>query len=117
MAILTRATCSAQPMAGQFCSTGTARVGVIGSGILSSCTMPSVGSGTTEELGALANTYGWEIRDWEGLDTLIATRELSGLASYVRTAPDKPFSRHELAHRVDTLRRGEASARWNAPAS
>jgi hypothetical protein len=72
---------------------------------------------TTEELDALAAAYGWEIRDWEGLNTLIATRELSGLASYVRTAPDKPFSRHELAHRVDTLRRGETTARWNAPAS
>ncbi len=67
------------------------------------------------ELDALADTYGWDIRDWSGLDTLIAIREITGLAPYIRSAVANQASATELAHRLDTLQRGLTTARWTPP--
>jgi aminoglycoside phosphotransferase (APT) family kinase protein len=61
--------------------------------------------------------YGWDPRDWPGLATLIAIREISGLSTYIRNAPAQPFARRELAMRISTLQAGDHAARWNRPRS
>lgn len=68
-----------------------------------------------EDLDAFAAAYGWDVREWPGLDTLISIREITGLSPYIRAARDKPFARQELAHRLRTLRDGETGARWHSP--
>jgi aminoglycoside phosphotransferase (APT) family kinase protein len=70
-----------------------------------------------DELAAFAEAYGWDVRDWADLDTLISVREISGLSPYIRTASVKAFSRQELAYRLDTLRAGDLGARWRSPSS
>jgi aminoglycoside phosphotransferase (APT) family kinase protein len=69
-------------------------------------------SATRDDLDSFAAVYGWDIRDWPGLGTLIAAREISGLSAYIRTAPRKPATREQLAYRLDTLRRNDVTARW-----
>jgi Ser/Thr protein kinase RdoA (MazF antagonist) len=68
-----------------------------------------------EEVDGFGAAYGWEPRDWPGLPTLLAIREVSGLSPYIRNSPAQPFARRELAMRVSTLQAGEHSARWNRP--
>jgi aminoglycoside phosphotransferase (APT) family kinase protein len=70
---------------------------------------------TRADVDRAAEDYGWDIRTWPGLDTLISVREISGLGSYVRTAAVKPASKHELAFRIATLRAGDISAAWHSP--
>ncbi|MGW1974123.1 phosphotransferase family protein [Streptomyces sp. NPDC001889] len=65
---------------------------------------------------ALAAAYGWDIREWEGLDTVISSRELTGLSPYIRTAADRAFARDELARRVHMLQGGDTTTRWTSPA-
>jgi len=73
------------------------------------------GRATKDDLDAFASSYGWEIRDWPGLDTLIAIREITGLSPYIRTARTKPFSRQQLAYRLKTLQANDRAARWESP--
>jgi len=73
------------------------------------------GRATDEDINAFTSSYGWDIHNWPGLETLIAVREITGLSAYIRTAPYKPFTREQLAYRLDTLRRGDATARWQSP--
>jgi len=73
------------------------------------------GRGSAGQLDEFADAYGWDIRPWPGLDLLVAIRELSGLSPYIRTASVKEFSREELAHRMDSLRKGDSAARWSSP--
>jgi len=68
-----------------------------------------------EDLERFGAVYGWEPRDWPGLATLVAIREVSGLGTYIRNAPAQPFARRELAMRITTLQAGDQSARWNRP--
>jgi aminoglycoside phosphotransferase (APT) family kinase protein len=63
-------------------------------------------------IDAFAAAYGWDIRTWPGLDTLIAVREIWGLRPYIRTADNRPHYRQQLAHRLDTLQAGDTQARW-----
>jgi aminoglycoside phosphotransferase (APT) family kinase protein len=63
-------------------------------------------------LDAFAAAYGWDIRTWPGLDTLIAIREIWGLRPYIRTARDRPDYKQQLAYRLDTLQSGDTQARW-----
>jgi hypothetical protein len=67
------------------------------------------------DLDRFAEAYEWEPRCWPGLPTMIATREITGLSSYIRTAATKPFSHRELGRRLDSLRAGDSTARWNTP--
>ncbi len=73
------------------------------------------GRPAASDLDAIAACYGWDIRDWPGLDTLIAIRELSGLSPYIRTAPAKPAARREVTWRLETLMTGDTKARWQPP--
>ena len=70
------------------------------------------GSATDDDLDAFAAAYGWDIREWAGLDALIAAREISGLSAYIRTAPGKPATREQLSYRLGTLRQNNVTARW-----
>jgi aminoglycoside phosphotransferase (APT) family kinase protein len=70
---------------------------------------------TGEDIDAFTAAYGWDVRDWHGLGNLIATREITGLSPYIRTAAATPFSREQLAYRLKTLRSGDVTARWESP--
>lgn len=72
---------------------------------------------TKDDLDRAAQVYGWDIRSWAGLDTLIAVREITGLGSYIRTAAVKPGTRDELAHRIATLRARDTLTPWHSPQS
>jgi aminoglycoside phosphotransferase (APT) family kinase protein len=73
------------------------------------------GRASREDLDAFAAAYGWDVREWPGLETLIAIREITGLSPYIRTARERPFARRELACRLRTLRGGDTAARWHSP--
>jgi hypothetical protein len=73
------------------------------------------GRPSANDIERFTATYGWDVREWPGLDTLIAAREISGLSSYIRTAPSRSFARKQLAHRLHTLRHGDVMARWESP--
>jgi hypothetical protein len=64
---------------------------------------------------AFTAAYGWDIRGWPGLDTLIAIREITGLSPYIRSARDRPFSSQQLAYRLRTLQAGDTTTRWESP--
>jgi aminoglycoside phosphotransferase (APT) family kinase protein len=68
-----------------------------------------------DDLAEFADAYGWDIRTWDGLETIVAVREVSGLSAYIRTTPTKPFAREELQRRVRDLREGRESALWRRP--
>lgn len=70
-----------------------------------------------EDVEGFGAAYGWDIRDWPGIETLVAIREVSGLSPYVRNTPAQPFARRELALRISTLQAGDQFARWNRPGS
>lgn len=67
------------------------------------------------DLDRCAQSYGWDVRDWNGLETMIRAREVRGLSAFIRTAAAKQTSRNELTHRIETLRRGATTARWSPP--
>ncbi len=67
------------------------------------------------DLEGFTAAYGWDARDWQGLDTLVAVREITGLSPYIRTARAKPFSREQLVHRLSTLQDRDTAARWQSP--
>lgn len=64
-------------------------------------------------IDAFAAAYGWDIRTWPGLDTLIAVREIWGLRPYIRTARYRPSYSQQLAYRLHTLQSGNTQARWD----
>jgi aminoglycoside phosphotransferase (APT) family kinase protein len=78
-------------------------------------TSKRLGYPPSADVDGFAITYGWDPRDWPGLDTLVAIREVSGLSTYIRNAPAQPFARRELAMRISTLQASDHSARWNRP--
>ena len=50
--------------------------------------MPCADRPDERGLDEFAEAYGWDIREWSGLESVIAVREISGLAPYIRTAAD-----------------------------
>lgn len=70
------------------------------------------GWGGRDGIDAFAAAYGWDIRTWPGLETLIAVREIWGLRPYIRTALDRPSYGRQLAYRLHTLQSGDMQARW-----
>lgn len=75
------------------------------------------GRPTDDEIDRFVASYGWDLRGWPGLPTLVAVREISGLSPYLRTAKSKPFSARELAHRLDTLQRRDTVTLWKSPSA
>ncbi|MGQ0775122.1 MAG: phosphotransferase [Pseudonocardiales bacterium] len=60
-----------------------------------------------------ADAYGYDIRNWEGVDVLRQIRELSTLPALIRLADTDPESAQELDHRLDSLQRGDITVRWH----
>jgi Ser/Thr protein kinase RdoA (MazF antagonist) len=73
------------------------------------------GEPSAADVDIFAEAYGWDARQWPELFSMIAIREVTGLSSYIRTSTVKPFSRHELARRVRSLREGDTTTWWNLP--
>jgi aminoglycoside phosphotransferase (APT) family kinase protein len=71
------------------------------------------GQAGTDGIDAFTAAYGWDIRTWPGLGTLIAIREITGLAPYIRSARDRPGYGQQLAFRLHTLQSGDMQARWD----
>lgn len=67
------------------------------------------------EIRDFTDTYGWDVSDWAGFETLIHLREITGLSPYIRKAPHQGRARQELARRLATLQKGDSAARWNPP--
>jgi aminoglycoside phosphotransferase (APT) family kinase protein len=68
-----------------------------------------------EDRDAFNRAYGYDITAWPGFPVLREMRDIHTLGSFIRLADrgnEKAAS--ELAFRLDTLRRGDADARWNA---
>lgn len=63
---------------------------------------------------AFADAYGYDITTWPEWVILRDMRELHSLGSYIRVAPAKPVAAAELQHRIQTLRSGDRTRRWNA---
>ena len=78
-------------------------------------TSQRLGYPSPEDVGGFGTAYGWDPRDWPGLATLVAIREVSGLGTYIRNAPAQLFARQELTMRIHTLQAGDHAARWNRP--
>jgi Ser/Thr protein kinase RdoA (MazF antagonist) len=67
------------------------------------------------ERDAFATAYGYDVTAWSGFPVLREMRDLHTLGSYVRLADagnERPAA--ELDFRLDTLKRGDADAQWNA---
>ncbi|MEU2021877.1 aminoglycoside phosphotransferase family protein [Streptomyces sp. NPDC016469] len=70
---------------------------------------------SSAELDDFSRGYGYDIRNWPGLPVLCGMRDLHTLGTYMRRADDGDASAAgEFAHRIDTLRRGDTDARWEA---
>ncbi|WP_158578552.1 phosphotransferase family protein [Spongiactinospora rosea] len=67
------------------------------------------------EVEAFTRAYRWDVREWPGLETLIAIREISGLSAFIRAAAVREPARREVAHRLAALRDGDTEARWHPP--
>lgn len=72
---------------------------------------------TDQEIEEFTTAYGWDIRNWDGFETLLRIREISGLSPYIRRAPTQQTLRAEVTHRLATLRQGDDHARWNPPST
>ncbi|GAA3464332.1 phosphotransferase family protein [Saccharothrix longispora] len=69
---------------------------------------------TTAELNRFAQAYGYDLRDWTGLPTLRAIRDLHTLGSFIRRA-DRGDSEAatELRRRLHVLRQGGPTRTWH----
>lgn len=60
-----------------------------------------------------ADAYGYDLRDWDGVDVLRQIRELSTLPALIRLAGTDPDSATELDHRLDSLQQGDPTIHWH----
>lgn len=66
------------------------------------------------KLDAFTRAYGYDPRAWEGLPVLIAIRDLHTLGSFIRRADTGDAqAAMQLQHRLDTLRSGDTTTRWD----
>ncbi len=67
-----------------------------------------------QELRAFATAYGYDVTLWPGFSLLIEMRSLHTLGSFIRlAAAGSESAQTELAHRIYTLKAGQADARWH----
>ncbi|MFD8833461.1 phosphotransferase enzyme family protein [Streptomyces griseofuscus] len=65
-----------------------------------------------EAYDTFTETYGWDVREWEGCSVLRGARETASCAWVSQHAPSNPKALAELRRRVASLRDGDESVRW-----
>ncbi|MEV7505493.1 aminoglycoside phosphotransferase family protein [Streptomyces sp. NPDC093018] len=65
-----------------------------------------------ESYDAFTETYGWDVREWEGCSVLRGARETASCAWVSQHAPSNPKALAEFRRRVASLRDGDESVRW-----
>ncbi|WP_211222414.1 phosphotransferase [Actinokineospora enzanensis] len=69
---------------------------------------------TAADLDEFAAAYGYDLRDWSGLDTLRGLRDLHSIGAFLlRAAAGDRFAHDEVTHRLDVLRRGDPTTPWH----
>ncbi|MFJ5995342.1 phosphotransferase enzyme family protein [Streptomyces sp. NPDC092370] len=61
---------------------------------------------------SFADTYGWDVRAWEGCGVLRGARETASCAWVAQHAPSNPKALAEFERRVRSLREGDETVRW-----
>ncbi|MFI9585713.1 phosphotransferase enzyme family protein [Streptomyces sp. NPDC052236] len=61
---------------------------------------------------SFTETYGWDVRAWEGCTVLRGARETASCAWVAQHAPTNPKARAEFRRRVASLRDGAPEVRW-----
>ncbi|CAM5588601.1 Aminoglycoside phosphotransferase domain-containing protein OS=Streptomyces glaucescens OX=1907 GN=SGLAU_26180 PE=4 SV=1 [Streptomyces glaucescens] len=65
-----------------------------------------------EAYDAFTETYGWDVRAWEGCAVLRGARETASCAWVAQHAPSNPKALAEFERRVASLRDGDETVRW-----
>ncbi|WP_371599837.1 phosphotransferase enzyme family protein [Streptomyces sp. NBC_00564] len=65
-----------------------------------------------EAYESFTETYGWDVREWEGCSVLRGARETASCAWVAQHAPANPKALAEFERRVASLRDGDESVRW-----
>ncbi|MFK0128294.1 phosphotransferase enzyme family protein [Streptomyces nigra] len=58
------------------------------------------------------DTYGWDVREWDGWAVLRGARETASCAWVAQHAPSNPKALEEFRRRVASLRDGDETVRW-----
>ncbi|MET9080464.1 aminoglycoside phosphotransferase family protein [Streptomyces sp. NPDC004237] len=66
----------------------------------------------SEAYDSFTETYGWDVREWEGCGVLRGARETASCAWVAQHAPSNPKALAEFERRVASLRQGDESVRW-----
>ncbi|MEU6658384.1 aminoglycoside phosphotransferase family protein [Streptomyces sp. NPDC046821] len=61
---------------------------------------------------AFTQTYGWDVREWDGCAVLRGARETASCAWVAQHAPTNPKALAEFERRVASLRDGDPTVRW-----
>ncbi|MEU0085214.1 aminoglycoside phosphotransferase family protein [Streptomyces sp. NPDC006274] len=61
---------------------------------------------------AFTETYGWDVREWDGCPVLRGARETASCAWVAQHAPSNPKALAEFRRRVGSLRDGDPEVRW-----
>ncbi|MEU5362156.1 aminoglycoside phosphotransferase family protein [Streptomyces sp. NPDC005925] len=61
---------------------------------------------------SFVETYGWDVREWDGCAVLRGARETASCAWVAQHAPGNPKARAEFERRVASLRDGDPAVRW-----
>ena len=65
-----------------------------------------------EAYESFTETYGWDVRAWEGCGVLRGARETASCAWVAQHAPSNPKALAEFRRRVTSLREGDETVRW-----
>ncbi|MBT2422704.1 aminoglycoside phosphotransferase family protein [Streptomyces sp. ISL-22] len=65
-----------------------------------------------EAYDSFTETYGWDVREWEGCGVLRGARETASCAWVAQHAPTNPKALAEFERRVASLRNGDEAVRW-----
>ncbi|MET9681630.1 phosphotransferase enzyme family protein [Streptomyces coeruleorubidus] len=65
-----------------------------------------------EAYESFTETYGWDVRAWEGCGVLRGARETASCAWVAQHAPGNPKALAEFRRRVASLREGDETVRW-----
>lgn len=61
---------------------------------------------------SFVETYGWDVREWDGCSVLRGARETASCAWVAQHAPSNPKALAEFERRVASLREGDETVRW-----